>query len=69
MSAWHHWWLVDGVWIGERGPHSTEVHIVPESQRRQHLPTSCVCGTAVDVMADGVLRVTHRLRSDHPVDR
>jgi hypothetical protein len=68
-EAWHHWWLVDGVWVVERGPHSIEVHIVPESQLRNHLPTGCVCGAKVDVMADGVLRVTHRLRPDHPVGR
>lgn len=61
MDKWHYWWLQpDGTWGGKRAQ-PAEVQIVPESQRRDHLPSGCRCGTAWDVMADGVLRVTHRL--------
>jgi hypothetical protein len=60
-ERWHYWWLQpDGTWGAQRGQ-ASEVHMVPESQLRDHLPTGCRCGAAYDAMADGALRITHQL--------
>jgi hypothetical protein len=46
---WHYWRV-----------NPCEVHVVPESERTQHMPCGCPCGADLDAMSDGVVRVTHR---------